>query len=33
MTQQIRRGLAPTSRWRRFLAALVPKSLFRRPKT
>jgi transglutaminase-like putative cysteine protease len=32
MTQQIRRGLAPASRWRRFLATLAPKSLFRRPK-
>ena len=32
MTQQIRRGLAPASRWRRVLATLAPKSLFRRPK-
>jgi hypothetical protein len=32
VTQQIRRGLAPTSRWRRWLATVVPKSLFRRPK-
>ncbi|HYI53233.1 MAG TPA: hypothetical protein VEX57_04670, partial [Microlunatus sp.] len=32
MTQQIRRGLAPTSRWRRFLATVLPKSLLKRPK-
>ncbi len=32
LTQQIRRGLAPASRWRRFLATVLPKSLFRRPK-
>jgi transglutaminase-like putative cysteine protease len=32
VTQQIRRGLAPTSRWRRLVATVVPKSLFRRPK-
>ena len=32
MTQQIRRGLAPTSRWRRIRATLLPKSLLNRPK-
>ena len=32
VTQQLRRGLAPSSRWRRLLAELLPKSLFRRPK-
>ncbi|HEY5981414.1 MAG TPA: DUF3488 and transglutaminase-like domain-containing protein [Microlunatus sp.] len=32
VTQQIRRGLAPPSRWRRFLATVLPKSLLRRPK-
>lgn len=32
VTQQIRRGLAPPSRWRRWLATVLPKSLFRRPK-
>lgn len=31
VTHQIRRGLAPTSRWRRLIATLAPKSLFRRP--
>lgn len=31
MTHQIRRGLAPRSRWRRFLTTVLPKSLFRRP--
>lgn len=30
VTQQIRRGLAPESRWRRLIANLAPKSLFRR---
>jgi transglutaminase-like putative cysteine protease len=30
MTQQIRRGLAPESRWRRFAATVLPKSLFKR---
>jgi transglutaminase-like putative cysteine protease len=32
MTQQIRRGLAPDSRRRRFLATVLPKSLFQRSK-
>ena len=31
VTHQIRRGLAPDSRWRRLIANLAPKSLFRRP--
>lgn len=30
VTHQIRRGLAPDSRWRRLIAALLPKSLFHR---
>ena len=32
VTHQLRRGLAPTSRWRRLIANLLPKSLFRRPR-
>ena len=32
VTRQIRRGLAPPSRWRRWLATVAPKSLFRRPR-
>lgn len=32
VTQQIRRGLAPQSRWRRLLAELLPKSLVKRPR-
>ena len=32
VTQQIRRGLAPDSRWRRLLAYVLPKSLFTRTK-
>lgn len=30
VTHQLRRGLAPESRWRRLVATLAPKSLFRR---